>query len=382
MTYPLLGLLGFLMVLGLVVVFLRKSPSRRPALRAPDEAATPTRATAPTGAASAPGFAGAPLLIPTRWVIPDDLARFQRKEAFELSADEHRDLVALLARIPRPPQGLQRLLSPEFLEHVTSGALSDLILAEPHLAGKVLARVNSPFHGLKKPETSVEQSINLLGLNTVRTICLQCLMNESLRPGDPRLKPVFDRWWHASAIGSQLCLKLGPRVGVSDPGSMATLVVLSFLGHMVALSLSPPEATLRHAALGFLERTRLEQELLGLCAGELGCLMMNEWAMPPAIVEDVREIDRVLTTAPKQLDAERGLRLALGYYCARVAEKLASGEWTDLESAMPETLQGAEFYHLQTHFMIRPRMTELALDFRDPAFVSEVQAMVQAVRGA
>lgn len=374
MLYSIFGLVGILLVAGGLVLW----RLRRPSLKAPPplpEAPRQASSTAP--AAPLPKAA----IVPTRWAIPDELVQFQRKEAFELSSDERRALAARLVRIPRPPQGVQKLLSPEFLERVSAEALSELILAEPHLAGKVLVTVNSPFHGLKKPVTSVEQGINLLGLNTVRSICLQCLMSESLRPSDPRLKSVFDRWWHASAIGSQLCLKLGQRVGVSDPGSMATLVVLSFLGHMVALSLSSPEATLRNAALGFLERTRLEQEELGLCAGELGCLMMSEWDMPPAIVQDVREIDRVLTTAPKQLDAERGLRLALSYYCARVAEKLASGEWTDLEPAIPETLQGAEFYHLQTHFMIRPRMTELAIDFRDPAFVLEVAEMVKSVRG-
>jgi HD-like signal output (HDOD) protein len=381
MNYLWLGLLGVLMVAALIVVVRRKKPQHSPPPPLQD-ASTSIRPNAPAGPGPSSGFPGATTVIPTRWALPEALAQFQRKEAFELSADERQALVARLAQIPRPPQGLHKLLSPEFLEHVTSKALSDLILAEPHLAGKVLATVNSPFHGLKKPVTSVEQAINLLGLNTVRSICLQCLMNESLRPSDPRLKSVFDRWWHASAIGSQLCLKLGQRVGVADSGSMATLVVLSFLGHMVALSLLPPETTLHHATLGFLERTRLEQETLGLCAGELGCLMMNEWAMPTAIVEDVREIDRVLTTAPKQLDAERGLRLALAYYCARVAEKLASGEWADLEPAIPEALQGAEFYHLQTHFMIRPRMTELAIDFRDPASVAEVHEMVQAVRGS
>ena len=374
MSYLLLGLVGVLVVAVLMALWHKSRPSREAPSPLP-VAPVKTSATAP----AAPVFKAS--IVPTRWAIPDELVQFQRKEAFELSVDERRALAARLVRIPRPPQGVQKLLSPEFLERVSSEALSELILAEPHLAGKVLVTVNSPFHGLKKPVTSVEQGINLLGLKTVRSICLQCLMSESLRPSDPRLKAVFDRWWHASAIGSQLCLKLGQRVGVSDPGSMATLVVLSFLGHMVALSLSSPEATLRNAALGFLERTRLEQEELGLCAGELGCLMMSEWDMPPAIVQDVREIDRVLTTAPKQLDAERGLRLALSYYCARVAEKLASGEWTDLEPAIPETLQGAEFYHLQTHFMIRPRMTELAIDFRDPAFVQEVDEMVKAIRG-
>ena len=65
---------------------------------------------------------------------------------------------------------------------------------------------------------------------------------------------------------------------------------------------------------------------------------------------------------------------------ARYLNKLASGEWVDLEPAIPEALRGADFFHLQTHFMVRPRMTELAIDFRDPAFVDDVARMVREVR--
>lgn len=319
-------------------------------------------------------------VIPTRWDLPPELAGFRRVEAFELDDAVLDGLRQRMRRIPRPPQGLNQLLSPAFLEQASTEALAELILAEPQLAAKVLATVNSPFYGLARPVASVAQAVQFLGLNTVRSISVQCLVNEGLKPADRRLQPVFDRWWHASAIASHLSLKIGQRVGVPDAGAMVTLVVLSFLGHMVALSLLPVEQTLDNASVGFLERSRREQQALGLCAGELGCLLLGDWNMPASIVEDVRAIDRVLTTPPKSLDEPRGLSFALAYYCARVGEKLASGEWPGLEPAIPEALSGPEFFHLQTHFMIRPQMARLAADFREPAFVDEIAAMVRAVK--
>lgn len=351
---------------------------RSPMGRGPQ--ATRSSATEPRPVTTTEGQSPPLMVWPTRWNLPEELAAFQRVDAFELSAQDLQELQARLRQMPKPPQGMERMLSADFLAHATADTLSELILAEPHVAAKVLAMVNSPFYGLPKPVASVSQGIALLGVDTVRGICLQYLLSESLRPADPRLASAFDHWWHASAIASHLCLKLGQRVGVADPGSTVTLVVLSFLGHMATLSLLPLEDARRHTSLGLLDRTRLEQARLGLCAGELGCLLMTEWDMPATIVEDVRQIDRVLTTAPKQLDAEQGLRTALSYYCARMGEKLASGEWSDLEPAVPEALTGADFFHLQTHFMIRPRMTQLAVDFREPAFVQEVARMVREVR--
>lgn len=324
--------------------------------------------------------AAAPAILPERWDMPAELAGFRRVEAFELSDADHDALLARLTHIPRPPNGLHKLLSPQFLEEATASELSELILAEPAVAAKVLATVNSPFYGLPRPVTSVDQAIAVLGMDAVRGICLRHMVSESLRPADPGLQPVFDKWWNASALASQLALRLGQRLGVPDPGAMVTQAVLSFLGHMVAMSLQPAEATLANARSGFLERTRREQEALGLCAGELGCLMMKQWEMPDAIIEDVRAVDRILTTPPKQLDSHRGLRLALSYYSARVAEKLATGEWADLSQAAPEALRGSEFFHLQTHFMVHPRLKLLAQDFRDPAFVAEMTGMLQSVR--
>jgi HD-like signal output (HDOD) protein len=326
----------------------------------------------------APGFS----IIPTRWDLPPELVGFQRTEAFELDPQALTELLSRMKRIPRPQQSLHRLMAPGFMEQADTDTLATLVLEEPRLAARVLAEVNSPFYGLRRPVASVEKAIGYLGADSVRSICLQCLMGDVLRPDDPALIPIFDRWWHASAIASHLCLKIGQRIGLPDTGSTTTLVVLSFLGHMVSLTLLPPEETRRNAALGFLERTRREQDSLGLCAGELGCLLMSEWQMPPQIVEEVRCIDRILTTPPKQLDEVRGLGSALAYYCARVGEKLASGEWAGLESAAPEHLKGAEFFHLQTHFLIRPQLGRLSQDLQVPDFAEGLTQMLQSLRGS
>ena len=48
----------------------------------------------------------------------------------------------------------------------------------------------------------------------------------------------------------------------------------------------------------------------------------------------------------------------------------------DALAADPAQLRGTEFFHLQTHFMIRPRLMALAQDFRDPTFKEEIARMV------
>lgn len=333
-------------------------------------------ATNPPPTAATRGAPPAPAFTPKQWAMPPGLVGFQRTEAFELPLDALQALTQRLAHIPRPPPDSEQLLSESFLHHASADQLADAILKHPHLAARLLAMVNSPFYGLPRPVSDVPAAITYLGLDTVRAAAVQCLLADALRPADPRLAPLFDRWWRASSLAGQLCLRLGKQVGVSDPGGMVTLAVLSFVGHMAALALRDPQHTLRDSALDFLDRTRAEQADLGLCAGELGCLMMAEWHMPASIVEQVRAIDRILVMAPRQMTPEQGLRTALTYYCARVAERYASGQWSEPTEAVPGALDGAEFYHLQTHFMLQPRMAQLAADFQTPAWQADFAALV------
>lgn len=348
---------------------------------APSATGAPLTTASAQPSASGPA-AGPPPLTPTQWEMPADLVAFRRVEAYALDDEQLQALTQRMQAFPRPPRGLYELLSPSFMESATSEQLTELILTEPDVAAKVLASANASFYGSSRPVDSVDKAIAVLGLNTIRALCLQFMVNDALRPRDPRLQAIFERWWLASAIASQLCVRLGQRLNMPELGAMVTQLVLSFLGHMLALSLQPPEQTLDNVEQDFLERTRREQEQLGLCAGELGCLMLSEWAMPAPVVEDVRAIDRILTTPPKQHDEERGVKFALAYYCARLGEKLASSQWTDLEPADPAQLRGTEFFHLQTHFMIRPRLMALAQDFRDPAFKEEIARMVASVRAS
>lgn len=366
MMAAVLGILGLLLLGGALWLWRKPRDGREPG--APPKEG---RAAAPE-----PVLADAPPLVPTQWAMPEALAVFQRREEFELPTEARQALLARLRHIPKPPEAAHRLLSEAYVHWATAETLAADILSEPQLAAQVLAAVNAPFYGLAKPVSSVQQAITYLGLDTVRALCVRCLLSDALAPADPRLQPLFDQWWRASAMAGQLCLWLGQRTGVPDPGSMVTVAVLSFVGHLAALSLREPQDTLRDGALDFLQRTQHEQADLGLAAGELGCLLLSEWGMPASIVEEVRQIDRVLTTPPKQLDPQRGMRLALTYYCIRVAEKLASGTWQGLEPAVPEVLRGPEFFHVQTHFMIHPRLRTLAVDFRDPALVAQVARML------
>jgi HD-like signal output (HDOD) protein len=313
----------------------------RPAGASP--AVRPRAAPASAAAAVAPA---APVLAAP---VPAVLAAFRPIRLTDLAADRQLALADALQRIRRPPSALQQLTSPAFLESASSAQLSELIMTEGRVAAQVLAAVNAPFYGLRQPVAGVGQAVTFLGLNTVRGICLNALLNESFNVSDPALRRQFKTIGRASAFASELCARLAPKLGLPAQGTLVTQVVLSFLGPMAAAALLAREQPDWSMAQDLLTRSEAEQARLGLTASALGGLLLNLWGLPATIADEVAAIDGILVTPAQPKDPPEVAQRALCYLCARLGERLATGALTDLASFDPMADDCASFFHLRGH---------------------------------
>jgi len=363
-------------LLGLVMYMFRK-PAVRPAPTPPaavlNHAPTPGHASVTPTSDARPGVAqhSPPKVCAA---LPKALAELRLLSATDLPAAQVAAMVHKIGVIPRPPHALHQLVSPEFLAEATSAELSTLVMAEPQVAAKVLAGANTPFYGLPKPLASVGQAITFLGMNTVRSICLRYLLEDSFKQASPELKRQLDQLWSASAFASELCFKLAQLLQMADPGALVTQVVLSFLGQQAACSLLPAEVVRGFAAQGLLQRVNIEQAQLGLGAAEIGHLLMQAWALPANVIDDVRDIDRVLVMPAPALGAPRSARLALCYLCARLGERLASGDIRDFAAFDLTAEQGVDFFYLHG-YLAEPALARLPEFLRFPEVVSLVNRM-------
>lgn len=302
------------------------------------------------GAVHGSAEAGAEPLAPRQGPLPAELAAFVWAQVDVFPDARRQALLERLRAIPRPPHALHKLLSQEFLASASSTELGELIKGEPLIAAKVLAAVNAPMYGLQKPVASLGQAVTFLGLNTVRGLCAQYMLDALFKAEGPEQQKVFDAIWSASAAASNLCARLGQKLALPDQGALVTQVVLYFLGQVAAYALLPTAVAARlRASAGLLERMRVEQEQLGLNASEVGALLMREWVLPDSIIADVRDIDHVLDTPVDGVDPARRARQALCYLCARLGEGLAAGQ--TLDALMADVLADAqpEFWHLQDY---------------------------------
>jgi HD-like signal output (HDOD) protein len=313
--------------------------------------------------------------------IPDALREFRFVRPAELEPEKINRLKATLRSVPRPPAALHKLISADFLSSATSAELSDIVMGEPEVAVKVLAVANSPLYGLQQLVGNIDQAVKFLGVNTVRGICLQYLLNDSIQAGSPEIKKVFERLWNESALACELCFKLAQLLKLDEPGTFVTQIVLVCLGRQATYSLMDPADVLGIASRGLLERSGFEQQRLGLASSEIGALLMDDWGLPKNIINIVKEIDATLVAPVAETSTSRRTRNALCYLCCRVAEELASGALADLGTLDIASQNGVEYFHLQAYLEL-PSLARVADWIRSPEVTLSINRMSQTMRVA
>lgn len=356
---------------------------RRPA---PSATATPPigvqRSSHPAPKAS--GAAQAPIptlreaIAPVLEPLPASLSEFQWLAAQDMDPTHRDTLLTAVRGIPKPPRSMQKLLSPDFVAKAGSAELSDLVMGEPLIAAKILSTVNSPIYGLHTPVTNIGQAVTFLGMNTVRSICLQYMLAEAFKPKLAEAQRSFDAIWKASAIASELCVRLGKALNLPDQGTLSTQVVLSFVGQLATASLIPMSGLEKWLARGRLERAGLEQELLGLNATEIGGLLMKSWELPEELVNDVSGVGRQLVTPFMSTDPKRASRFALGYLCARLGERLALGQLDSLDGYNPLQDGGVDTHHLRAS-LAHPALAKLEQALALPELHAAIDQMLGRV---
>jgi HD-like signal output (HDOD) protein len=348
-----------------------RGPTSDPASRrtSPAPAATAVPPTAPDAATPT---------ADTR-TVPPALATLQWRREAELDGDCRLTLVNAVKGIPRPPRSLQQLLSPEFLARAGSSELGELVMGEPLMAAKVLATVNSSLYGLHRPVNGIGQAITFLGMNTVRSICMQYMLAEAFKPALASSRRVFDRIWHASAIASELSVRLGKALNLPDQGALATQVVLGFVGQLATASLLPPASLDRWLAADRVQRTRHEQDTLGLSAGEIGGLLLKLWELPGGLVDDVCDTSRVLVEPASTVGYGRVPRLALCYLCAHLGERLALGQLPSLEGYDASQDLTPDTFHLQG-YLVHPTLLQLNAALQSADMQASVQNLLSGKR--
>jgi len=309
--------------------------------------------------------------------LPPELAAFRPVQAAQLDGNRKQGLIKVFQNIPRPPKLLHKLLSPDFVERASSSELADLIAAEPLLAAQLLKAINSPMYGLRSPITSIDQAVSLLGLTAVRSLCMRYLLITSFKADSPQRKQILDATWQASALASDITLRLAQSLGYMDTGSLVSQVVLTFLGRLATASGMPRGLLSQVPSRGMLARTQAEQNLFGLSSAEIGRLLMQDWGLPPAVSDEAAEVDAVLFAPYAAWEPVRASRLGLCYLGARLGERLAFEPDNRLETFDFMADPDPELYHVRA-YTEHPAFAGVEAQLKSPHFIAAIQRTREA----
>lgn len=225
------------------------------------------------------------------------------------------DKVLSCKKLPSLPAIALKVIELTQDERVPVKMIGDTIANDQALSLKVLKTVNSSFYGLRKPCSSINQAIVMLGLSAVKTLALGFSLVSSLAK-DKAAGFDYDVYWRR-ALTTGVAAKIiagEARCGSDEEAFLGGL--LQDVG-MVALYQALGEEyakLLVEAGTDHRRVARLEMQRYEASHADLGAMLATNWKLPAALIAPIKFHERP-TAAPLEHATVCNV-VALGNICA------------------------------------------------------------------
>jgi putative nucleotidyltransferase with HDIG domain len=205
-----------------------------------------------------------------------------------LMGDSLKSTLAGMPHIPSAPALFQEIAGEIQRSEGSTRKVGTLISQDIGLTGAVLKLINSSYFGMRRKIGSPEEAVNLLGLNTLKTLVLSIEMNRQIAC-PPRFEG-FVGQVNEHSMRCGLCARaIAQKEGVDAAfaGSAFTAAVLHDAGKLLLLANFPDRSG------EYLETIRLgpahevERRLFGASHAEIGAYLLGLWGLPDEIVDAI-----------------------------------------------------------------------------------------------
>lgn len=207
-----------------------------------------------------------------------------------LGSDSLRRLVTGMQQIPSQPTLYSEIRREAESKTASIGAIGAIISKDMGMTAKILQLVNSAYFGLRSIVSTVEQAVNLLGLDTIQALVLTVQVFSQFPPTQGS-RFNMDRLWEASTATGSLARAIAkaeqaPAL-VIDQAYTAGL--LHDVGMLVfaANVLKQYDAMLKTAHDQGIPLWEVERQELGITHAEVGAYLLGLWGLDDPIVEAV-----------------------------------------------------------------------------------------------
>lgn len=174
--------------------------------------------------------------------------------------------------------------------------LAATIAIDPSMSAQVLSWARSPYYGAPGKVQSIEDAvIRVLGFDLVINLALGLALGRSISV--PKDGPHgYASFWKQAVLTATLCGDLVKKIPVAmrPPQGMAYLSgLLHNFGFLILAHVFPPQFSLvnRHIEVNsHINRTYIENHLLGISREQCAATLMSEWQMPEELITALRQM--------------------------------------------------------------------------------------------
>lgn len=196
-------------------------------------------------------------------------------------------LVGSVGTLPSLPhlyaQLIQMLADPE----IGLRDLATVVERDTPIAARILQVANSAFFGLPRQVRTIEQALNFVGINTVKSLVLATEVFRSFSADDQVVRIPLDEMQDHALLAANIARRLPADRETAEEAFTAAL--LHDVGKLILAARLPQEFLENCAASEEQQRPieEIEEERYGVSHAEIGAYLLALWGLPETIVEAV-----------------------------------------------------------------------------------------------
>lgn len=184
------------------------------------------------------------------------------------------------------PAAYTRLQEVMAAEDSSMKDVADVVSLDPALAARLLRIANSAYYGLPSQVETITRAVNILGTQQIHDLALATSVAQVFE-GLPNDVMDMSTFWYRSVMCGFLARELARACSIRETESLFVRGLLLDIGHLILYSRFPDACRQALAGSGddLLAFYRLERELIGCDANEVGTRLMQCWKLPQVFVD-------------------------------------------------------------------------------------------------
>lgn len=192
------------------------------------------------------------------------------------------ELIAKQLDIPPCPAILVRFNEEFHMPQPDLRRLAALIGTDIGLSATVIKTVNSPFYGLAKKATGIEQALSILGLRASANLVSGLLLRRAF---PTNAGPAMERFWDSSMRIARLTAEIATRLKDMNRDEAHTYVLFRDCGMLVMLRKFPQYADIieQSAIIPGAQLTRVEDTRFKFNHARVACALARSWSLSESL---------------------------------------------------------------------------------------------------